>query len=225
MSEKSTTEKTTSTTEKNRMTKNGVKKSAPGFSVGQNINLIPRNKEDAVRSTQRSVLEHFLISAFLAVGVIAVAYGGLYYYGYTKEQEIVSVKKEIATIEHSIAVIEDHRSQLVQFQNTLEKVKNLLSNHTHWTRFFSELETYTLPDVTFTNVVLSPQGKVRLSGISKDYTTLARQMKAFEDASDIFTQVSIPAGHAILSQSGSTIGVSFDASLTLAPSVLVSIMK
>lgn len=205
--------------------KNGAKKMADDFSMQPGINLMQQDKGEAVRSTQRTVVGHLLGSVFISLGLVAAVYGGLFIYGYMKEQELASLRQELSSLDQSIGTIEAHRAELAVFQNTLQKVKELLANHIRWTRFFALLEQHTLPDVTYVNVVVSPQGKIRLSGIAKDYTTLARQLKAFEDAADVFTQVSIPSGHAILSQTGTTVGVSFDASMTLKPAILTSVTQ
>ncbi len=211
--------------EKTRAKSNGVKKSAESFSFGKGINLILQDKEGVKQGIERSMVSHLIASVFAGVALVALAYGALYVYGYYKEQELSSIHQEQITVDTAIASIESHRADLVQFQNTLEGVKKLLTSHIHWTNFFDVIEKNTIPEVTYVTVVMSPDGKVRLSGVAKDFTTLARQLRAFEDAKDVFSNVSITSGHAILGPTGDTIGVSFDATATLKPTVLTTLTQ
>ncbi|MEK7103446.1 MAG: hypothetical protein AAB870_03825 [Patescibacteria group bacterium] len=211
--------------EKNRPKNNGVKKNADAFSFGKGINLILQDKEGMKQGAEKSIVSHLIASVFVGVALVALTYGGLYIYGYFTEQQLASTLQERQDLDNSIATIELHRAQLVQFQNTLENVKTLLDNHIHWTHFFTILEKNTVTDITYVSVVMSPEGKIRISGIAKDFTTLARQLRAFEDAKDVFASVSIPSGHAVLGQTGETIGVNFDASLILKPTILTALTR
>lgn len=219
------TPQTQGASEKTRSKTNGVKKNADSFSFGKGINLILQDKEGIKQGAERSIVSHLIASVFVGIALVALAYGALYVYGYFKEQELAAIRQERNTVDAAIAAIEARRTELVQFQNTLESVKKILSNHIHWTQFFSILEKQTIPDVTYVTVIMSPDGKVRLSGIAKDFTTLGRQLRALEGAKDVFSTVSISSGHAILGQTGETIGVSFDAALTLKPTALIALTQ
>jgi hypothetical protein len=71
---------------------------------------------------------------------------------------------------------------LVRLSKRIDIATQLLAQHTAITPFFKHLEALTLPNIQFTSLSLSRESgdvKARLSGLAKDYPTIAEQSDAF----------------------------------------------
>ncbi|MDD3101590.1 MAG: hypothetical protein PHE59_00355 [Patescibacteria group bacterium] len=76
------------------------------------------------------------------------------------------------------------RNDVASLEKKAMKVEEILANHVYWTRFFSLLETYTIPDVYFGDFSADTSGAVHLSATAKDLISVARQIIVFNNATD-----------------------------------------
>ena len=119
--------------------------------------------------------------------------------------------------------IKDYDQLLVdarELQEKLTQVENLLGQHIYWTKVFDALQKYTIDEVFFTNFAASQGGGLTMSAIGRDYHSVARQLKSFQEASDFISEVEI--GSASASRDPETkeiLFVEFDVNVRFQPEI------
>jgi len=181
---------------------------------GVNLIVEERSKEVSQDLLKKNVFQ-ILGSALLALLIVGIVYGGIRAYGSQREKEIQTIRDVIQKTESQISNLERNAAVLSQFQTKLTSLKTLLDTHISMVKFFRKLEELTLSNVSYSNVSLSGEGTVMLSAVSTDYTSVGRQLLAYEKAPEIIKKAKITAVNGMLSQTGDIAGVSFNLSLIL----------
>ena len=184
------------------------------------INLIP---EEFARHPELNLSRKFLVY-LLALGVSAFAVLvvgqiiGLYQYWIGNEIR----QTEQINVQYR-AQIDDYQATLTEaqaLQQELLTMQQLLGAHRYWTRVFDALQKVTIDEVYFTSFSSASDGSLELSAHGRDYESVARQLVAFQQATDVIATVSITGASAILDQDTCQVGeVGFAASLRLRPEV------
>lgn len=92
-------------------------------------------------------------------------------------------------------------------------VASLLDGHTYWNRYFTWLESVTLPDVYYSGFMGDVAGTFTLTASARDYVTLAQQLVALR-SNPLVQQVSVAEA-----SRDSQNWVNFTMSLTVSPEV------
>ncbi len=187
------------------------------------INLIP---DEFTKHPELNLSRKFLLYlAAIGAAVFAVV---------TVSQVIAfylhQIGNEIRDLEQQntlrLAQIETYQTLLgeaEQLQQNLRTVEELLSRQRYWTRVFAALEQITVDEVWFSSFRSASDGAVELMAQGKDYTSVARQLVALRDATDVVDAVSITGASASrIGATGDVETVNFSILVRLKPTVFQS---
>jgi len=173
------------------------------------MDLIP--EEEGVKNKKR--LRN--ISAAVLVFILLL-FGGIYF-GLSFSQNKSAVKlseaeAETEKLKQEIKASQDALAEAFVAQKQLDNLDRLLNCRMYWTEFFKTLGATTIPDVFFTDFQSNIDTReVSLPAYTKNYQSLARQLKAWEQA-EIIQAVNV--GSASLNVSKDQAVISFQAELT-----------
>lgn len=184
------------------------------------INLIP---EEFARHPELNLSRKFLVY-LLALGVSAFAILvvgqiiGLYQYWIGNEiRQTEQLNVELR------AQIDDYQAMLTDaqaLQRDLLTMQQLLGAHRYWTRVFDALQKVTIDEVYYTSFVSASDGSLELAAHGRDYESVARQLVAFQQATDVIASVSITGASVVISEGTEEVGeVVFGVSVRLRPEV------
>lgn len=163
----------------------------------------------------------------VAISLMLLVYGGVLWYQNEQKMKLQVVIEKITKVNADITSLEKKQTELGKFQNRLGNVKTALDNHLYITQLLSKIEYYTLPDVFYTNISIAQNMAVSLSAAvstSQDgpgaYTTLGKQLLAFEEAKDVITSVQVDGATAVIGQQGETLGINFAMTLVIKPEII-----
>jgi len=186
------------------------------------VNLIP---EDLAKKPELDFSKRLFTSGviiFVFILLIAGGYLGISYYQFKITRQIKGLEVEIVALNQQISKHEETRLAALELQERLGVIHQLLEDHVYWTEFFDLLEGYTINEVYYTNFSMAGRDKLSISAIGKDYNSVAKQLVAFQDATDFVKSVRIDAASAEVSQEdGSYSGVSFNINLEFLPDVFL----
>lgn len=187
--------------------------------VGVNLITSEAQAEVARALIRKNGIQLFL-SFLLALILSLLVYGGVLLYGAQESGRVVVLKQDLNRVEDDIALLEKDNKKLLGFQNKLTAIKALLDGQTTFLPFFEKLEEYTLPEVSYDSLSFSRNGDVLLSAGTRNYTTLGRQLLAFEGAEKFLSSVQFSGISSSLDQLGTIIGVRFNVIFNLDPELL-----
>lgn len=205
-----------------------TKRSAPSMiplpeddDSGYNVNLL---SEDLVGDTEprRRFIQLGLVAAG-AILLIGLGYLGLYFYQRNIEQHISSTKEQLATVEADIRQLSATQQEAAATAQKLSAIKSLIDRHTRWTKFFSLLEKYTLPSVSYGPAFTGDlNGSLSLSATASTYEQVAQQYLIFKQLSESKTFISnFSITGATQSAKDNTTQVNFVVTMTLVPAVFI----
>lgn len=192
---------------------------APSDQTNLDVNLIP---EGLANQEEQNFLKRLVRSGglvALTLAVVGLAYLGIIWYKVTVNRQVDGVTAEVNQLEGTIAAIQADTERAGSLQQRLDLVSGLLDRHQYWTELFAILEAHTIDDVYYTNFSMAGTEKVVLTAVGKDYQSVARQLVAFQQASDAITGVEINSALANLDDAGNYQDVNFTINLTLNPDV------
>ena len=192
--------------------------------VGVNLITSEAQKEASSRVIRKNIIQ-LAVSFLIALILALLVYGGVLLYGSREAGRVAVVRSQLDAVEQDIARLEKENKKLLGFQNKLTAVKSLLDSHISPLPFFDELEKNTLPDVSYDTLVLTKKGTASLSAATTNYTTLGRQLLAFEQSERFITRVQFSSISSSLDQLGEIIGIRFSISLNLDPALFVQQQK
>lgn len=106
----------------------------------------------------------------------------------------------------------EKRDKILLLNQKVSKVADLLDNHIYWSNLLEFLETYTIPEVWFSDFSAEPSGILVLPAQAKDLMAAARQFVVFQEAP--FVQEVEISGI-----SKGEVGISFQLRLILDPKI------
>jgi len=187
---------------------------------GLDVNLIPvelahEPELDVKRRLFIGGLAIF-VSAIIVVGI----YLGMTWYQVRITYEIKQLEAKITALDADIERLDKDKKEALDLQERLALIRNLIDQHTYWTKFFELLEKNTVRDVYYTNFAMAGTDSVTIAAVGKDYRSVAEQLVAFEQAKDFIKDVRIDsASSEIDGQSGLSLGVTFNINLEFVPGV------
>jgi len=163
-----------------------------------------------------------ILAVVLAIGAV---YLGMTWYQLKVNNQLDELNGEITSLEKQIGAYESQKTSAIALQKKLEMIRRLLDNHIYWTKFFDLLEKHTTSEVYYTNFSMAGTDKLVLSAVGKDYESVAKQLIAFQQASDFIQEVKIDAASAELNDNGEYSRVTFNINLVLIPEVFKEPIK
>jgi len=156
------------------------------------INLIPEELSHASAGARISKkVIAMILSAVGSALLIALVFGGMKFYEDQIGTAVKTYDESIKEKKLKITEYDNERQAVDVLQSKLDLLDGLLSNHIYWTQVFGKLEQYTVEDVYFADFASSKEGSLLLSAVGKDYTSVARQIVAFQEAKDFVELVQI----------------------------------
>src|SRR3989338_2989639 len=183
------------------------------------INLIPEDlaKEQAAALPKRLFWSGLVV--FICLLSIGTVYAGITWYKLNIDKQIEALQAEIKDLNSEIARYEKDKVDVIDLQQRLKLIRELISRHIYWTKFFDQLEKYTIKEIYFTNFSMGGHEKFVLTAIGRDYESVAKQLVAFQQASDFIKAVEINAASTEINESGDYLRVNFAIDLTFLPDV------
>lgn len=157
-----------------------------------------------------------------AVAIVVAAYFGLRFYGTTVAKQVSSDQQTITQINQQIDALGHEQQTVATTTKKLNAVRNLIDRHVRWSRFFKQLERYTLPTVTYgTTFSGDIGGSMSLSASTNSFDEVAKQYLVFQQAvtnHDFITSFSISGASISKGQAGDR--VAFTVNVTMVPELL-----
>ncbi|NUM25535.1 MAG: hypothetical protein HUU49_02805 [Candidatus Buchananbacteria bacterium] len=216
--------KTESKQEKtSRFKKHHKDKKSKGPAAGfLDVNLIPEelSKHPELELPRKLTMSAILI--FVVVLLVVGAYFSITWYQFNITKQINDFETEISNLDKQITSAQASKDAALDLQQRLKTVKDLLDNHVYWTKFFALLEKNTVDEVYFTNFAMTGQDKLVLAAVGKDYESVARQLVAFQEATDFVKSVRIDSASTEFDfETGDNFGVNFNINLEFQPGVFL----
>lgn len=148
---------------------------------GFNVNLL--DEALVSRFKPRQTLLALLAWVAGAAALVGIAFGGLEFVERTITTQIEEKRNELASVQQEIRALESQQQEIVDTAAKLAAIRSLVDRHVRWTKFFTVLERYTLPQVfygtTFTGDI---QGQLTMSARTDSYESVAEQYLVFQQA-------------------------------------------
>ncbi len=154
------------------------------------ISLIPK-KVVVIPRTVRSRFLLLIASLIVVITIFSVVwlYTDLHFNNLA--DEVHKLRGEIRLYEGRTASYLTTRDKIADLHKKANKVGDILDNHIYWTKFFSLLEKYTIPNVYFGDFSASIKDSIHLQATAADLPSLARQLVAFREADDFAKEVKL----------------------------------
>lgn len=185
---------------------------------GFDVNLLPEELVGQYEPRKK------LINLGITSGLTVVAVAAIYVIMIVYQSSIVSrtetVRTEANTINQQISQLQETRTAALALKDKVEAIAERLDQHIYWTTFFAQLEKYTVPDVYYSNVFAGDiNGQLTLEATGRDFSSVARQLLAFQQADDFVETVVINSASRVSEVEGGGETVSFGIELKLVEGV------
>ena len=142
------------------------------------IDLIPEDEGEKRKKKLRN------ISIFVLVLIVLLGGGAYFSFSFLQKREDVKLsglKSQIEGVNQEIKNSEDELTQALIAQKQLDSLDRLLNRRMYWVAFFQTLGHVTIPDVFYTSFKGDIDSrKISLPAYTRNYQSLARQLKAWE---------------------------------------------
>ncbi len=188
---------------------------------GLDVNLIPEELAKYPEIEFPKKVAATTLSVVIMVLLVVSGYLGLEWYQFTVTRQLADTTVQVDTVKNQISQFESSTAAALDVQRRLTLVRDLLNRHIYWTEFFSKLEHYTVPDVFYTNFSMAGQDQLVISAIARDYSAVAVQLVAFQQATDFVTSVRIESASAqpVEANQAAIAGVDFTINLEFVPGI------
>lgn len=186
---------------------------------GFNVNLLGQDAGQTV--TLRRQVMKLLMVAVGTIAIVALGYTGLVVYNGSITSDIDETTQKISVLRSDISALQKTQAEVVSTTKKISAIQSLIDRHVHWTKFFTELEKATSPEVFYgTSFTGDLNGAVTLSARAPSFDVVATQFLYFQQAvaRGNFIQTFEMTG-AVLRQTKTGNEVSFTVGLQLVPSV------
>ncbi len=185
-----------------------------------NVNLLSEELISTFNPRQKMIqLGLFALGAILILGG---AYAALRVYRSTVAKQVTADQQSIAKVETDITSLSQQQQAVVVTTKKLGAVKALIDRHVRWSRFFHQLEHYTLPTVSFgPSFAANIGGAMSFSATTTSYENVAKQYLVLQQAiknQDFISEFTITGASESKTPSGDR--VNFTLSFTILPSLL-----
>ena len=189
------------------------------------VNLIPAEMSKQPESEMPKKFRSSIAAIVISIFVVVISYLGITWYQFNITRSISELENENKILDEEIASFETSKDQAILLQDYLEAVNKLLDSHVYWTKFFELLEKYTIDEVYYTNFSMAGQDKLVISAVGKNYQAVAKQLVAFQEASDFVKSVRIDAASADVIDEQGSYEVNFNIDLEFLPNVFLKADK
>lgn len=188
------------------------------------INLLPEELILKLKPQKKTIA--LVITGGVTALVVVLVYFGLVFYQSRLKGQSAKVIEEAGRVDQEIVSLRGFSQEALLAKTRVEAAKKLLNEHIYWTKFFEALGKHTISEVSYTSFSGDITGKISLNGVGQSYESVARQLVAFQKATDFIKTVEIrsaslgsSAGEERTAALLPAQGVNFTASLTLIPDI------
>lgn len=153
------------------------------------VNLLPTDERPAEDSQGHSL--KLGVVAAVAVVVVGVGYLVLSMMMTKQQDRSAKVRQEGQALALQITGFRKDLAMVEAAGQKILAIRKLLQNRHNWLTFLSQLEALTLSNVRFSNASVTPDGLVSLNAEGLTLTDLAQQLKVFQTATNVFSDVSV----------------------------------
>lgn len=184
-----------------------------------NVNLLSEDLISTVNPRQRAIM--LGVVALGAAVLIGLAYGGLLVYQGNIKAKIDTTEESLVAANAQIDALSKDQQIAVSTVQKITAINSLVDRHTRWTKFFSLIEKYTLPTVTYGPSFSGDlNGTLTLTGTTTSYEEVAKQYLVFQQLvrdKKFISDFLITGATSQLSEAGNTTAT-FVVTMTLLPS-------
>ncbi|MBP6943204.1 MAG: hypothetical protein KBB55_04140 [Candidatus Buchananbacteria bacterium] len=195
-------------------------KSENAAPAGVHINFLP---QELLRHRRLDSHQQFtLIIGALIIGILVTSiatFGAVQF----ERQALNQLEREqdaVAILTKNIVTLEGQQAGDVRLEGKLIAIESLLRGHVRWSRFFAQLEKYTLDGVYYGELHADISGELVVPAVATDYETAARQLVALQCAPDFVKTAEVSSLRLATDGKKGVIGVAFDLKLVLADKLL-----
>lgn len=155
----------------------------------QEINLIPQEvvKERSRQSSQTKFVLFSLVFLFIA-GILTVVSGLL---ATTSSASLSSIKDEVNQKEQKIKSLEEVEKSASVLQQRLGFIKGLFDNKIVYSKILNELEVRLINGIALTDVEVTPDYAITISGVASSTTILQNYVKNLVSEGSLFSDLKI----------------------------------
>lgn len=163
-----------------------TKKAAPSViplpeddDTSYNVNLLSDDLISTVNPRKRGIM--LGVVAILAVVVVGLGYGAILAYQSSVKAKITTTQSQLTAANTEISGLSENQQLAAATVQKVSAIHSLVDRHTRWTKFFSLLEKYTLPTITYGSSFSGDlNGTLTLTATTTNYEEVAKQYLIFQ---------------------------------------------
>lgn len=156
---------------------------------GLEVNLLPAIEGE--RMVKKKRMRGISVGVIIEAALLIVLGIGLLYWSNNTVDKANDLREEKDRLTLALRKSEADKANIAIFKKKLVDLEKILMGREQWSVFFKFLEDNTIPPVYYENLDFKDDGTVNLQAKAIDLTAVARQIVAFQDASDTVKQVYI----------------------------------
>jgi Tfp pilus assembly protein PilN len=143
------------------------------------VNLVIPQHENV---TQEKAFFWYSLTAIIS---LLLVFGAFLYFKsknifYASELDVLSSQQSM--IDQKISTAENNIKEFGSLAVKFNYINQLFDNHIYWSKFFPELEYYTVPGVYYSSLSVSSDLKINLSGRGRNLRALAEELVALRQS-------------------------------------------
>jgi Tfp pilus assembly protein PilN len=187
---------------------------------GIDVNLMPKDIIGSPIPEFSKLFKGSLLTIIFSIILVSAALGGLLWYEYHVTSQANKLRDSITALDNELKGLDQQKTQALEAQKRLSVVRDLLDQHVYWSKFFGFLERHTINEVYYTNFSMNGRDRLVVSAVGKDYNSVAKQLVAFEEASEFIKNVRVDSASAVIEpETLAYTGVEFNIHLEFQPGV------
>lgn len=113
---------------------------------------------------------------------VMLVYLGLVWWQASQVASVKITQTKIRELDEKILAFRPWQEKVNDFASQLNASLEAWDKHIYWTKFFTELEKYTLPETSYTNFSGNINGTIALQAETSSLAAVSRQLQVFESA-------------------------------------------
>jgi len=105
--------------------------------------------------------------------------------------EVMVMEREMQFLKAQSEPLLKVRDEIMDLEIQAARAEEILNDHIYWTKFFSLLETHTIPNVYFDDFSADISGVIQLEAMGRGLLDIAEQYIVFSQAADFIKEVSV----------------------------------
>jgi len=161
-----------------------------------------------------------ILSLILCCLVVSLAYVGLFIWQKEKIDANRVALSNFKAIENEVKKSEDELKEITVFNNKLNMVSFILSNHVYWTNLLTFLENNTLKDVYFESFTGDLSGKYTVPAVARNLDAISFQLEVMK-AYNLMKSVQYSAAQSDTTVKDAPATVKFNLEMSLDPKIFI----